>query len=86
MLKSLCDRQAAGTDYRIRRTLMPGTLEVGLMRGYGAVATGLHRFYKRADGKPDEVTGIARFVVLWKREFGAWRMARVISYDHREAR
>lgn len=85
LLRGLCQRQADGTDYRIRRRLVAGTLEVSAMKGYGAVATGTHRFYKRADGKPDELTGIAKFVVLWKREPDGWRMSRVISYEHRPA-
>lgn len=85
LLTGLCARQAAGQDYKIRRTLVPETFEVEAIPGYGAVATGVHRFWKRAVGKPDEPTGIAKFLVLWKKGADGWRMARVISYNHRPA-
>lgn len=86
LIKGVCERQAAGIDYKIRRTLDPGTLEVEAIPGYGAIATGIHRFWKRADGKPDEPTGIAKFLVLWKKEADGWRMARVVSYNHKPSR
>jgi hypothetical protein len=50
------------------------------------VATGVHRFWKRTDGKADESTGIAKFLVLWKKEVDGWRMARAVSYNHRPLR
>jgi ketosteroid isomerase-like protein len=85
LLTGLCQRQAAGQDYRIRRTLVPGTFEVEAIPGYGALATGVHRFWKRTDGQPDELTGIAKFLILWKKEPDGWRMARVVSYNHQPA-
>jgi ketosteroid isomerase-like protein len=66
-----------------RRELVPGTMEVHLMRNVGALQLGHHRFFIR---KPDggEVPGsIARFAMLWRQEGGAWRISRVLSFDHR---
>lgn len=61
----------------VRRELVPGSLRVYPMDGYGAVQTGTHRFVQANE------TGIAMFVHLWKREDGGWKVARVLSFDHR---
>jgi hypothetical protein len=49
---------------------------------YGAVMTGEHLFYLREPGKAEFPDGRARFAHLWLLKDGAWRMARVLSYDH----
>lgn len=66
-------------DDGVTRTLVPGSLEVYPMQGYGAIQIGRHIFARK--GEPGSEA--ARFVHLWKREGGAWRLARVLSFDHR---
>ena len=71
---------------RTRRDLVPGTLEVHPMDGYGALQIGVHRFCdataRRCDGTSG---GVGRFIHLWQQREGAWRITRVISYDHAAA-
>jgi hypothetical protein len=67
-----------------RRDLVPGTLEVHALAGYGAVEIGEHLFcdpktYQRC---ADATSGIARFVMLWRHEKGAWQLTRVVSFAH----
>lgn len=69
---------------KVKRELVEGTLEVYPLKGYGAVEVGEHRFcdprvYANACG---EKSGVAKFVMLWQNTDGAWRITRVISYDH----
>ena len=67
---------------KVRRELVPETLEVYPMRGYGAVEMGVHRFHQpKVD--PNKPVGEAKFVHLWQNKEGVWRITRVISYDHR---
>ncbi len=65
---------------KVERTLVPGTMEVHRLKGYGAVEIGVHRF--RHPGKPEEGVGEAKFVEIWKDADGVWTLTRVISYDH----
>jgi ketosteroid isomerase-like protein len=69
---------------KVHRDPVPGTLEVYPLKGYGAVATGLHRFCDSRKYRTCEegASGVAKFVTLWRRQNGKWRMSRVISYDH----
>jgi len=63
------------------RELVPGTLQIYYMKGYGAVEMGVHRFHH--PGHEDtEGVGEGRFVHLWQFKDGAWKITRVISYDH----
>jgi hypothetical protein len=64
---------------KVHRELVPGTLEVYPLKGYGAVEIGVHRFTH-----PDDPTalGEARFITVWQLKDGAWRVARAISIDH----
>jgi len=82
-LRAGCKNQAAGTDFRSRREIVPGTQHVYALNGYGAVETGTHRFYALLPGKPEQLTEISAFVILWKHVGGKWLMAEAISYDHR---
>jgi len=66
-------------DDGVTRTLVPGSLEVYPMKGYGAIQIGRHVFARK--GEPG--SEVAKFVHLWKHEDGAWRLARVLSFDHR---
>ena len=68
-------------DNGVMRTLVPGSLEVYPMQGYGAVQMGRHVFARKGEPGSEE----AKFVHLWKREAGGWRLARVLSFDHRPA-
>jgi len=68
---------------KVRRELVPGSLEVYPLRGYGAVEIGVHRFYQTQSAKPNEPSGVAKFVHLWENRNGGWKITRVISFDHR---
>jgi ketosteroid isomerase-like protein len=65
---------------KVERTLLPDTLEVYPLKGYGAVEVGVHRFYH--PGHPGDGGGEAKFVTLWQNKDGTWKVTRAISYDH----
>ncbi|MBF9223020.1 nuclear transport factor 2 family protein [Hymenobacter ruricola] len=64
----------------IHRELVPGSLEVYPIPGYGAIEVGAHRFCHTENGKAD--CGTFQFTMLWQQKDGAWRVARVVSYGH----
>lgn len=80
--KNLC----SNPDFRIRREEVPGTVRVFPLAKegavYGAIASGEHTFDIVEKGKPPARDGRARFTTLWLLADGAWRMSRVLSYDH----
>jgi hypothetical protein len=65
---------------KTQRALLPDTLEVYPLKGYGAVETGIHRFHH--PGHPEYDVGDAKFIMLWQNKDGVWKVTRVISYDH----
>lgn len=67
---------------KVRRDLVAGTLKVYPLNNYGAVQVGIHRFCDPKLGKCGEGSGEARFVHLWQNKDGAWKLTRIISYDH----
>ena len=82
-IRGMCERQKTGVDYRARRELVEGTLEVYPLNNYGAVEVGVHRFYKKTPGQPDKLVEISKLTQVWKKEPGGWKLARVLSYDHK---
>ena len=66
-------------DEGVTRTLVEGSLEVYPIRDFGAIQTGRHMFTKAGEAG----IGIAKFVHLWQFRDGQWRLARVLSFDHR---
>ena len=62
-----------------------GGLMVGRLNGYGAVEIGVHRFYHPYEQDHGEV-GEANFIHVWQNKDGAWKITRVISYDHGAAK
>jgi Domain of unknown function (DUF4440) len=65
----------------ITRTIVPGSLRVYPIEGYGAVQIGIHRFDERGAA----TSTLAQFVHLWRFQDGQWRLARVLSFDHHAA-
>ena len=63
-----------------RRELVPGTLRVHPIDGFGAIAQGEHRFCKFTSGICD---GAAEFLIVWRNQDGKWSITRVFSYGHR---
>ena len=61
------------------RELVPGSLEVYPLPSYGAIQVGTHRFLHPQE--PGSI-GQARFIHVWQKTDGAWKLRRVISYDH----
>jgi hypothetical protein len=65
-----------------RRELIPGTLKVFPVKGFGAIAQGSHQFCQFASGQCE---GMADFTVVWRNSDSQWQMTRVLSYGHRTA-
>ncbi len=65
----------------LRRDLVPGTMEVYPIKDYGAIETGLHRFCHDEKGKQD--CGTFKFLHIWQKKNGQWKVTRVVSYDHK---
>lgn len=84
-LKGHCARVKTGEDFPARRELVAGSLEVWPINKYGAFEIGVHRFYARLPGKPEQLTETGRFMILWKQVDGKWLMVESISYGHQLA-
>ena len=84
MNKNLC----GNNNFRLRREAVPGTIKIYPMEDngkiYGAVISGEHLFYITANGKPEYLDGQALFTHLWLLKDGAWKMSRVLSYNHHD--
>ena len=57
-----------------------GTLEVYPIPNYGAIEVGAHRFCHEESGRT--ACGTFKFVHVWHRQTGGWKIARVVSYGH----
>lgn len=75
-------------NYKAKRVLDLNSLEVysieknGVL--YGAIQTGLHRFYAIEKNKPEYLTSTALFTHVWLLENGDWKLSRALSYNHQE--
>jgi len=62
---------------KVTRVLVPGSIEVYPIPGYGAVEMALHRFINHQESetpsKPD------KFIVVWRHKNDKWQITRVIS-------
>ena len=64
----------------IRRELVPGSLRVYPVPGYGAMELGAHRFCHLENGRDD--CGTFEFMHVWRHDDAEWKLARVVSYGH----
>jgi len=64
----------------LNRQLVPGTLEVYPINGYGAVETYQHRFCHVENGRDD--CGTFKNMMVWRLNDGRWQVTRVVSYGH----
>jgi len=60
-IEATCERQKTGADYRARRELVPGSMQVYPLNNYGAIQVGKHRFYQLLPGKPEQLVEISLF-------------------------
>jgi hypothetical protein len=67
-------------DYDLKRSLIKESLEVHLIKGYGAIEIGMHQFKHIENGKLE--IGTFKFLMIWKNDNGNWKISRVVSYDH----
>ena len=65
---------------KVRRELVPGTLKVYPVSGYGAIEEGEHRFCQLASGQCE---GAAKFLMIWQQRDAGWVLTRIVSYAHR---
>lgn len=73
-------KDVAKNNNGLRRDLIKGTLEVYPIPGYGAIQIGQHRFCHLENGKQD--CGNFKFVHIWQKKNGEWKISRIVSYDH----
>ena len=75
--------------FRLRREAIPDAVKFYPLQKngvtYGAVLSGEHYFYINDSGKPEYRDGVAKFFHVWLLKDGMWKMARVVSYNHRAA-
>ena len=76
-IREMCNRGNS-----IRRALVPGSLQVYPLKGYGAVEIGVHRFYHKNKGQGEKLSGTYQFIHIWQFADGNWKITRIISYGH----
>ena len=79
--QDMLEKTAKNACGNYRRELVPGTLKVYPINGYGAIEMGVHRFCQVKSGACE---GLADFVIVWTNQGDEWKITRVLSYGHRQ--
>ena len=73
-------------QHKPNRHLVDGSLEVHALYNngklYGAIQSGVHTF-SDVQGGERGMRGIAKFTHVWVLDEGAWKIKRVLSFDHK---
>ena len=77
-------KRTFANDRLVRRELVKSTLEVYPIKDFGAVETGIHRFYATEKGQQEKLSSEAKFIQVWQKKEGSWKLTRIISYGHEE--
>jgi len=77
-------KKTFASDRKLRRELVNGSMEVHPIKDFGAVQTGVHRFYVTEKGQKEKLSSEAKFVNLWQNSNAVWKITKIISYGHRE--
>jgi hypothetical protein len=77
-------KKTFASDRKLRRALVSGSMEINPIKDFGAVQTGVHRFYVTEKGQKEKLSSEAKFVNLWQNRNGVWKITKIISYGHRE--
>ena len=75
-------REMCARGSHIRRELVKGSLEVYPIKNYGAIEIGIHRFFHTNKGQQEKPSGTYKFIHVWQKKDGQWKISRVISYGH----
>ncbi|MDY0975330.1 nuclear transport factor 2 family protein [Massilia sp. CFBP9012] len=67
---------------RVRREAMPESVDIIPSGPDHAMHIGKHRFCNKPSASEPEGCSVYRFSMVWAREDGAWKLLRVLSYDH----
>ena len=67
-------------ENKLSRVLVKESLEVHPLKGYGAIQIGSYQFRHFENGK--EEIGTFKFLMIWNKKDGQWKISRVVSYDH----
>ena len=88
MFEQRCKELTDPTTWRTRRELVPATLHVDPIPGWGAMEVGDHLFYERHGAKGEEkLVGTAKFAMVWVLgPDGKWRLSRVLSFAHEQVK
>ncbi len=62
---------------KVTRELKAGSIEVYEIKGWGAVEIGMHGFINKQE--PNAALHYSKFIHMWKREGGKWRISRAVS-------
>jgi hypothetical protein len=73
-------REMLRQSSRIRRELVPGSLEVYPIKNYGAIEVGSHRFCHEENRRTE--CGTFKFLHVWRKTGKRWRLTRIVSYAH----
>ena len=74
-------QQIFSNKIRSERKLVRSSFRVYPIRNYGAMEMGSHKVTYMLHGKL--MSGIFKFIMIWKEEKGEWLIKRVISYGHK---
>lgn len=72
---------AGNKNNDLKRVLVKESLEVFPIPGYGAMEIGSHTFCHLENDKQN--CGTFKFVHIWQKKDGVWKISRIISYDHK---
>jgi hypothetical protein len=80
----------ATSEHKLRREVIPGTVKFFPMRKddvvYGYLSTGEHQFTVLPKDKPEFLAGRALFTQLWILQGKEWKVSRIFSYEHADAK
>lgn len=82
MLEALETVLCSNKNIKIRRELIPESLEVYPLLNFGAIQIGKHCYYQSIDGLTETLVEVAKFTHVWHQKDNNWKICRVMSYDH----
>ncbi|MDB5196898.1 MAG: hypothetical protein JWP88_1269 [Flaviaesturariibacter sp.] len=77
-LQEVIDGTKKNVCGKVTRILIPGTIEVYPIKGYGAIEMGMHRFHNNTE-KEDTPSRAGKFIIIWRYTDQTWKISRVVS-------